>query len=304
MSDFGDSDQERQFHALEELEDEGVQTFDIELNEEGDGGLHTKNDPEAPFQRSTVTQRKGDVDVKATLRDVVHGQWGEDDPDASATLLVLLFRFDPRRQGRRISYASLSFRFFDGEGRHRKNPEVVAISFDGNLNMVPTKRTESVTKGADGTVGGGLLGAELSTTVKWEKKIDEETSDSTKLVGSIDILEAPHGPNNAATWTLTENQTTKTGIPAAMQVGILLKRTTDDDFHCAFEIKTDVDFRTSIKHFLKRQEKDDPILFRTDLKPTNKLMQYDVANLGSFDVSRVEDLSFTTMRNNVIKESG
>lgn len=259
MSDYEDSEYEREFEALEALEDAGVESFEIGLTEKGDGDFHTKNDPEAPFQRSTVTQRKGDVDVKATLVDVVHGQWGDDDPDAAATLLVFLFRFDSRRRSRRITDANLVFKFFDAEGRHRKNPEVYEISFNDNFSLVPTKRNETITTGAEGTAGGGLLGAELSSTVKWEKVIDQETTDATHVVGSIDILDAPFGPNNAASWTLTENATTKTGIPAAMRVGVLLKRTTDDDFHCVFEIETGVDFTTALKRFFKKKERDDPM---------------------------------------------
>ncbi len=303
MSDYEYSEDEQEIQALEALEADAADSFELGLFEEGDkeSGFHTKNDPDAPFQRSNVTQRKGAVDVKCSVIDIVHGQWGADEADARASLIVLLFRFDSRKKARRIAEANIEFKFFDNEGRHRKNPEVYEISLNDSFSLVPTKRSESITRGAEGTAGGGILGAELSGTLKWEKKIDQETSDATHVIGSIDRLDAPFGPSNAASWTLKENETMKTGVPAAMRVGILLKRTTDDDFKCTVKIETKVDFKTKIEQLMGGREDDDPIFFRTSLPPTKKLQTYDAANLGSFDVTSVEDVVFTTMRNGAIK---
>lgn len=309
MSDYEgyeDSEDEQQIQQFRNIERDAVESFDLGLFEEGDAesGFHTLNDPQDPFQRSNVTQRKGAVDVKCSLIDVVHGEWGGEDQKAKATLLVLLFRFDPKRRARRITYAKLEFRFYDMQDRQHLNPEVFDISLNESLSIVPTKRNESVTRAVDGSVGGGILGAEMSTTVSWEKRIDQETTDATRIIGSTDRLKAMRGPENSASWTLLENSTTQTGIPAMLQVGILLKRQTDDDFACAVKINTEADFRTRVEQlFGGRGEGDDPILFHTSLEPTNKLMKYDAANLGSFDLSRVEDVVFTNVRAGVIKES-
>ncbi|TDZ23434.1 hypothetical protein Cob_v003707 [Colletotrichum orbiculare MAFF 240422] len=282
-------------------DDEG--SFHVELaSGDIESGFHTKNDPDSPYQRSNVVQRKGAVDIKCTCVDIVHGRWGpEDAEDAQATLLVLLFRFDSRRKARRVAQAHMEFAFFDAENGDRSNPEVAAISFDNSYSLAPTKRTESKTKGAEGTVGSNF-GAEVSGTIKWEVTVAEETTDAAHLVGSIDRLGAMVGPFNAATWTLSENATTKKGVPAALRVGILLKRSTDADFHCTVKVKTKVDLKTGIEQLFGGREEDDPILFRVDERPTNKLMNYDVENLGSFDVSSVEDVTVTTVKNGVVKE--
>ncbi|KAL0939167.1 uncharacterized protein CTRU02_205777 [Colletotrichum truncatum] len=301
MADFAAVKDESELEMLETGDD--VLSFDVELAAgDRESSFHTKNDREDPFQRSNVVQRKGAVDVKCTCVDIIHGSWGEDDDDARATLLVLLFRFDPRRRARRVALANIEFVFFDSQGRHRKNPEVAFMSFDDSFSLVPTQRTESMTRGAEGTVGGGLLGAELSGTVKWEHRVEEETTDAAHVVGSIDRLGAPAGPSNAATWTLRENATTKKGVPAAMRVGIVLKRSTDDDFFCTVKLETEVDLKTRVEQLFGGRDSDDPILFRTQLPPTNKLMKYNVDNLGDFDLSLVEDVTVTTVKSGVVKE--
>jgi len=308
MSDYEASDDEYEtqvLEALDALDKDAGQSFDVGLFQEGDreSGFHTKNDSADPFQRSNITQRKGAVDVKCSLIDVVHGKWGSDEAGKKATLVVLLFRFDPRRRSRRIASAHLQFRFYDQQNRSRLNPEVVDISFNESLSLVPTKRTESVKTGTEGGAGAGVLGAELSAKISWEKTIEQEMTDATHVVGSVDRLGATSGPDNSASWTLTENESQKSGIPAAMRVGILLKRQTDDDFACTVKIETEVDFKTQVEQLFGKREADDPILFRTDLKPTNKLQDYDTEDLGSFDVTTVEDVVFTKIRGGVIKKS-
>ncbi|KAM0514886.1 hypothetical protein ACHAPE_006562 [Trichoderma viride] len=289
-----------------ELENfENATNFDFALFEQGDleSGFHLKNDPEAPYQRENVVQRKGAVYVKCTCVDIIHGQWGSEVPGSNATLLVLLFRFDPLKRARRIASASIEFKFFDIKGRHRQNPEVVDISFNDYFTILPTKRTESTTRSAEGTLGGGVLGAELSGTVRFEKRIDEETTDAARLIGSIDRLDATFGPCNAASWTLIENTTTKTGIPVAMRVGVLLKRRTDEDFSCSVKLTTKADLKSRMEELIGGRERDDPILFKPTLPPTNKLMKYNTANLGSFDVTSIQDVTSTTVRHRAIEES-
>ncbi|KAF6833665.1 hypothetical protein CPLU01_05386 [Colletotrichum plurivorum] len=293
MADFAAVKDETELELLESGDD--VISIDVELAQgDRDSGFHTTNDREDPFQRSKVVQRKGAVDVKCTCVDIVHGSWGPDEPDTPATLLVLLFRFDSRRRARRVALVNMEFAFFDLQGRHRKNPEVAAISFDDSFSLVPTQRTESTTTGASGTAGGGLVGAELLSTVKWEHTVEEETTDAAYIIGSIDRLKAHAGPDNAATWTLKENGTTKKGVPAAMRVGVLLKRSTDDDFFC--------DLKTRIEQLFGRRDLDDPILFKTNLPASHKLMKYDIGNLGEFDLSLIEDVTVTTVRRNAVKE--
>jgi hypothetical protein len=300
MSDFIAAKDESEIGALEAG---SVQSFDIDLFEEfdRDSGFHTMNDPKAPFQRSNVVQRKGAVDVKCSCIDIVHGTWGPEEPDVGATIVVLHFRFDPRRRARRIASAHIEFKFFDAQGRHRKNPEVFDISLNDSFSLSPTQSTVSTTRGGEGELGGGILGANLSGKVHWEKEITQDMTDAIHVVGSVDRLGTNFGPSNTASWTLTENGSTKQGIPSAMRVGILLRRSTDDDFMATVKLKTEVDLKTNIEALFGGREADDPILFRPSMPPTNKLMKYDVENLGNFDVRSVEDVTLTVLREGVVK---
>ena len=131
----------------EEIE-RGSIGFDLKLHEAGDAnsGFHTKNDPESPYQRSNVVQRNnpGTTSIKCTCVDIIHGQWGPDNPGARATLVVLLFRFDPLRKASRIISAHMEFKFFDSQGRHRKNPEVADISAQQELQSQPNPQCRAV----------------------------------------------------------------------------------------------------------------------------------------------------------------
>ncbi|KAH8203872.1 hypothetical protein TruAng_001936 [Truncatella angustata] len=157
------------------------------------------------------------------------------------------------------------------------------ISLNDSFSLMPTWQTESLTRGSEGTLSAGALGANLS--------------DAIHIVGFIDRLDASFGPSDAASWILNENATIKNGIPAAIRVGILLKRSTDDDFKCTVNLETKANFTTRLKELFGGREIDEPILFQPKLPPTNKLKKYNIENLGSFDVTAVEDVTFTTMRN-------
>ncbi|WYZ42155.1 hypothetical protein EsH8_V_001050 [Colletotrichum jinshuiense] len=286
-----------------EVDDDALD-FDLNLvSTEHQSGFRTKNDPLDPLQRSNIVQRKGPVDVKCTCVDVIHGHWGSTEPDTQATLVVILFRFDSRKQARRIISVNAELAFFDSQGRHRKNPEVAIISLDGNFSLTPTQQTKSTAIGSEGAVGGGILGAEISGKFTWEHRGEWETTDAAQIVGSIDRLGAPAGPSNAANWTLQENPLTKKGVPAAIRVGILIKRRAiDDDFFCTVKLETEVDMKTRLERLFGSREQDDPILFRTSKPPTNRLMEYDTKNLGAIDMSLVEDVTATTVLKDVVKE--
>lgn len=291
---------EREIEILEGGDE--AMSFEIELiSGDRKSGFHTQNDPDEPFQRANVVQRKGAVDVKCTLVDTVHGFWGPEEPGINATLLVLLFRFDSRKRSRRVAWANLEFAFFDAQNRNRKNPEVAFISFDDSFSLVPTQRHTSTGIAVEGTAGGGVPGAEISGTLKWERCLEEDTTDATHITGSIDRLGTRVGPSNAATWTLMENNTTKKGVPTAMRVGIILRRVIDDDFYCTVKVETEVDLKTGIQQLFGSREPDDPINFRVQLPPTQRLMKYDSENLGSFNLSTIEDVTVTVLKDGAVK---
>jgi hypothetical protein len=284
--------------------DSGFPSFEIDLFPTGDegSGFHTQNDPLAPWQRTRVIQRKGAIDIKCSSIYVVHGKWAPND-DAYGTLLVLQFRFDPRRKARRIASADISLEFSSME-RGRSRPEVYAISQDGSFRLVETTQHEEVTKGGDlklGATGVPFLQAEGGA--KWEKTTSADVTDATKVVGSTDLIGVNYGEEaNFASWTLMENATRKTGVPALMRVGVLLKRKTKEQFKCRVEIKAQADFKSQLERVFGSTPKDDPVLFNPEIKPTNKLMKYDTENLGAFDLESVSKVAFATLKNDGIEE--
>lgn len=275
-------------------------SFDLDMFPTGDeeSGFRTQNDPSDPYQRANVINRKGAVSIKCNCIDVVHGRF---DDSSYGTLLVLLFRFDPRKRARRVASANISLNFSNMKGAGR--PEVSAISLDGRFSVVETIQHEEITKGGDVKLGASAIqGLQADAGYKWEKTTSADVTDSTTVVGSIDLIGFGYGPDNCASWSLMENETRKTGVPASMQVGILLKMKNKDPFKCVVEIKAEADFMSGLERVFGSKDKTDPLLFNPDLKPTNKLMKYETDNLGNFDLELVSDVTFITKRDGVIKE--
>ncbi|KAJ3567780.1 hypothetical protein NPX13_g6650 [Xylaria arbuscula] len=274
-----------------EIEDKGA-AFEIGLCEGGDEGsdFRTQNDPSAPLQRSNIVERRGAVDIRCNSVDVIHGYLknGED----PATLIVYEFQFDPRKRARRISMVDIEFSF-SADGA--KEPEVLKISNKGRMVLGRTSQTETITRGGEVKAGGNVFGAEIGGSWKWEKASTRETNDATTIVGSIDL---PHGGRNygapnTATWTLIENQTMKTGVPAYVRTAVLLSRNdNDDEFFSTFKIKAKADLRRGFTQLFGRTPKDDPILYDATLPPTNKLQHYDTNSLGQVNLQDLATASF------------
>lgn len=267
--------------------------FDIAMFESGSegSGFHTKNNPKNPYQRQEVIQRTGAIDIRCSVIDVAHGVM---DPDSEywATLMVLQFRFDPQKRMRRITEASLELSF-DVTDPANEIPEVEAISFDGNYSLLPSKQNESTTVGGEGTLGATQI-VTASGTAKWERTVTRETSDKTTVSGGKFVMNNMP-PNRVAKWTLLENATLKSGIPASLQVAVRIKRQDEEMFSCMPKIKCRADKWTSIESFFGRVPEDDPVLLCPDRKPTNRLMIYDTENIGAIDLQALGNIVPTTM---------
>ncbi|KAK2010070.1 hypothetical protein LZ32DRAFT_607815 [Colletotrichum eremochloae] len=280
---------------LSGLEQENdVQVFDVGMFEGGSegSGFHTKNNPKDPYQRSEVIQRTGHgVDIRCTLIDAVHGAMSADS-DFWATLLVFQFRFDPQKRARRVSGATIELRFDVSDAKNGL-PEVEAVSFDGNYSFLPSKQSETTTRGGEGSVGASF-GAEINASAKWEKTIARETTDATTVSGGkLVVNNMP--PNRIAKWTLLENKTLKTGVPASIRVAVRIKRRDEAIFTCIPKLECKADVWTSMGSFFGGVPEDDPVYLKPTMKPTNKLMDYDTEELGSVDLQKLSDVTFTTM---------
>lgn len=290
----------------EDYEDESV--FSISLNPGGDEGssFRTKNNPSAPYQRETVTERRGALDIRCTCLDVIHG-FMSPESDEPATLIVFKFNFDSRRTARRIIRAEIVLRF-DPAKPGDPDPEVCQIAPFDSMIMVETTQTEDKSTTADVKLGvPAIAGLELGGGVGWTSSTNRQTTDATKVIGSIDTRGRTFGAANSASWTLLENSTTKTGVPSTMCTAILLRREDDNEFRCTLDLKVEADLRSSIKMGIQklfgRTSEDDPLLLDPLRSPTNKLQIYDVERLGSLDLHKLSSVTFQTVHTSAIKFS-
>ena len=282
------------------------QTFDITLSPAGDAGssFRTQNDPSAPFQRSNYIERHGAVDVRCTCLDVVHGSFSATS-EYAATLLVLLFRFDPRKRARRCLAADITLEFA-GLKAGEAGPEVFAISPSGSLTLVPTRQRNETKRSVSFEAGASapVVGPVASATMEWERSVVRESEDHTSVTGSIDLKGRNWGPSNCASWTLRENKTDKTGVPASMRAAVLLRRKDDMQFKCVVKIDVEVDLTTKIERLFGgkgRVPKDDPVLFDPELEPTNNLRKYDLEELGKVDLDGLCDVTLSTILEGTVK---
>jgi len=255
-----------------------------------DSTYRTQNDPSRPHQRSNVVERKGSVDVRCVAVDVVHG-WLEPDGDP-ATLLVFDFQFDARKRARRIIEAHISFTFAS-EG---STTDLVVLNMapKGRMTVVQTRQTETTTLGGEANAGGGGLGMTLGGGLKWEKSVKRETSDATTVVGTIDLVGRNWGPSNGVSWTLLENRSVATGVPASVRTAVLLQRADPkSEFHAAFKIRAQADMQSSVEKLFGKTPKDDPVLYDPSLPPTNKLRNYEVDHLGKIDLNDLSAVAFS-----------
>ncbi|KAG8164161.1 hypothetical protein KVR01_006079 [Diaporthe batatas] len=273
--------------------DEGMDVFDVAMFESGSAGsgFHTKNNPKDPYQRREVIQRTGAIDIRCSILDVAHGVMSPES-DYWATLMVLQFRFDPQKRMRRITEASLEL-LFDLADPENELPEVEAISFDGHYSLLPSKQSESTTVGGSGTLGATQI-LTASGTAKWEKTVTRETSDKTTVSGGRFVVDNIP-PNRIAKWTLLENKTLKTGIPALLQVAVRIQRQDEEIFTCTPTIRCKADKWTSIESFFGKVPEDDPVLLNPEQKPTNRLMVYDTDNIGAIDLQALGNIVPTTL---------
>ncbi|KAJ4142841.1 hypothetical protein NW754_010280 [Fusarium falciforme] len=88
-------------------------------------------------------------------------------------------------------------------------------------------------------------------------------------------------PNRKVKWTLLENKTLKTGVPAFVRVACKAA------------------WWMSLRSFFGGVPADRPVLLKPDMKPdmkpTNKLMVYNPEELGRVDLQKLSDVTFTTM---------
>ncbi|KAL6859565.1 hypothetical protein J3F83DRAFT_763332 [Trichoderma novae-zelandiae] len=281
------------------MDDDELPCFDFGLFDNTNDGANFRfeNDPADPYQRTNIIEQRGLLHVRCTVREIVHGQWSEEEDD-EATLLVLLFRFDPDDLGRRIKLARIKLAF-SGMSPDRPDPEVARLWPDETYSILPTTRTETVSFGGTGSLSVGAdVGAERTKTVQRELQ-------SMGIVrGSADTEGRNFGLHNSASWTLMENPDTRSGVAAAMQCAVLVRRRAlEEPFAATVQVTVHADrptaARESIRGVFSQPRKVDPILFDPKRPPTNNLRVYDEETRAALGSIRLNDAGLTdiTLRN-------
>ena len=284
-------------------------SFDIYLYRTGDEGSHfrTQNDPSSPWQRVNYVERKGAVDIRCSCLDIVHGDFSPSS-DLFATLLVLQFRFDTRKTGRRFQSVNIELEF-QRMRPEEKAPEVSAIWPNGRLSLMPTTQHEEKTKNLNLQLGGAapVGGLTATGTLGWQKSVSRDMCDRATVTGSIDLKGRNFGPPNSVSWTLLENGSVHTGVPEVLQTAVLLKRADENPFQCVVKIDAKVDFMSTLQRVFGGKgtvPRDDPVWFDPKIRSTENLRKYDEKELGCFRLESVCDVTFRTFLDGVVKDKG
>jgi hypothetical protein len=250
-----------------------------------------QDDPSEPLRESDhVEWNTGSARIRCSCLDEIHGYWSSSSNEP-VTLIVLRLSFDSRMGERRIQDVNITLHFAGMEAGG-SDPEVEAIAPDGTFTLVPTTRHKEITRG-----GRVALGPEVATRVgtakgilSLEKAVSRDVTDYAMVNGWMSLGEGDLGPRNCASWTLLENKTEKTGVPKAMRTAIRLKRKDQNPFKCIVKIDVRVGFKSSVMRMFEGKPKDNSMEFDPGLAPTNYLHEYDIKELGDFDIASMAEV--------------
>ncbi|KAE9373111.1 hypothetical protein N431DRAFT_438479 [Stipitochalara longipes BDJ] len=286
-----------------ELElDDADPAFNIQLGPSGDqgSGFHFQNDPNKPYQRERIVEREGAVDIRCSLVDVIHGLFAPDS-ESFCTLLVLQFRFDPRKRARRLAHVDIELRFASSVPGGA-DPDVHAIAPDGRFSFAQTTQHEKAYYESKLHASGGMIGmVDAGGAVKFGREVSREMRYATTVVGSTSVRGRNYGSPNSVSWTLMENPETKTGVPVAMKTAILLKRRDECPFQCVVSLKAKADWRTKMEWLVGTTKPDDPVLFDPTLPSTSDKYSEKELNLGELDLEPISDIIMMNLVGGVFK---
>ncbi|KAL3424924.1 hypothetical protein PVAG01_04205 [Phlyctema vagabunda] len=274
--------------------------FNIQLNPSGDegSGFHFQNDPKSPYQRQRVVERRSAVDIRCSCVDIIHGLLKEDGENY-CTLLVLEFRFDPRKRARRIAQVDIELRFL-GDKAGASEPNVHGIAPEGRFSFAQTMQSETTTIESDVHIGGGITGLDAGGAVRFGRETSREMNHATTVTGSTNVRGRNYGDPNSVSWTLLENPATKTGVPVAMKTAVLLTRKDEKHFKCVISVKAKADWRTSLEWVAGSTKPDDPVLFDPTLDPTSDKYSEMELKLGELDLDAISAITMTNIADGVV----
>ncbi|KAF4440802.1 hypothetical protein FACUT_3185 [Fusarium acutatum] len=289
------SDENTEFFDIDAQLDAASVSIGLNISAGKNNEFHTRNDPTAPFQRSTITERQGITQVQCFSREIIHGYLSPD--GNNATLLVYDLHLDTTKKSRRIREAQVKFEF-KSSIPGSPEPQIVKIAPHGSVSLLATSAEESKTTGY-GLSAGASQFVSVKSSAKWEKTVSQTKNDAARVAGGF--LCNDYGKQVGAQWIFFENKLVASGTPRFMRFAILLDRENDEEeFECKVTISASGDWKTVLEGLVGSTPRDDPILFDPTLPPTNKLRKaYDIENLASLDLDEFVEIEFDKPLNSI-----
>lgn len=218
--------------------------------------------------------------VQSRLAHVCHGTLIEGgDP---ATLIIMLFIFQPKSNNSRFKRATITMIFSAGSDA-TDAPEVYNISPYGEFPLYLSERTEEVTHAFKPSLEGSAGPLKAAMGYEWSFKSTEQKQSRATISGLMRPNLGGSARYHRVVWDLSENGSTKSGIPSLFQAAILLKRKPSasdplgEKFFSTLEITGKVNRRDEIQGALTdiekkmsgRREKDEDIFFDPSLSDTS-----------------------------------
>ncbi|KAI4601624.1 hypothetical protein KJ359_011755 [Pestalotiopsis sp. 9143b] len=285
-------------------EEDGVFTIHTPLLPfDGNTNYRTRNSKTDPYQRLIGTDRRGVVNIRCKILDIVHGTMSPKDPESFASLIVFRCAFFSKKHSRRVEIADVEF-VFTGLGEDAPDPEVATMAPHGKYCLMPETEEQTTTREASGgitlPVVGGLGG---EGGLKWQKVGTRLRKKYTTVIGEPGIVGRDEGPQNAAAWSLQENPDTREGVPEAFKGVILLERKdAESHFQCDLNITVSTNRWTSFASIFKSTSSDDPILFDPKRPSTDNLEVYDTNNLADKRLMSLGDINIMKRKSGIIEE--
>ncbi|QMW36871.1 hypothetical protein G4B11_000107 [Aspergillus flavus] len=284
--------------TTDDEDNEQTTSFGIHTEKAGEeSGYHTRNDPKAPEQRRTITAYHGSVDVQGESLAIIHGELSPES-ELYATLLVFEFRFDGVKWKNRIPWVQISLEFRSST-LEAAGPVVHAISPQGTYSLCPVDQDEACQREGQIQAGAEQMGVSMGASYGWSKTTNRTTTNSTKIKGfkTCDV----YGNSTGVSWTLEENQATKTGVPTYLRTAVCLERQQESKFEANVKLEYVIDGKSWKERFFGATDPNDPILYNPKRAPTNMLqLVYDIDDLESVQLEEIFDASIhTTLQNRV-----
>lgn len=288
------------------LVDTNNEEFDFHLPNELDN-----NGNPIPHREWVTGLDRTPMSVKGQMPTVVHG-FDKPGSQSGHTLAIFNWLMPPVRLGKRFRKVTLEIVFTalgqrgdaesEAEQRRRviSNKAVAGAHWDPEvIKTIPNgpswyHKTQHQSDNEFNFQFDLKAGFEpyISTgpSFSWKRTTSEDHIDSIKLTGEPFASDRNHARPNGVRWTLLENESMRSGVPAFLRTAVLLRRRDNDNgqfegrVKARYKISLSSDFRQNLLDMIGH-DSDHPIIF--DPKYATSASSYDaqVTSLASSGVA-------------------